>query len=129
MITYIRSDQDGYVTEAGRATSLPVGAVAVPDYGGNLRALGRSMVTGGVLVPRPQSPGVQSTGTQHSITAMSIGTTVTVIDAIADQIMTTHIASANDETFTFNLPDPGRYEIHVAAPAPALPTFAEVVTE
>ena len=128
MIVYVRTDQSGIVVEAGRAIVLPAGAMAVPNHNGNLRALGRSMVTGGVVVPRPQSPGVQSTGTQHSVTSMSTGTTVTVFDAIADEIMTKHTATTSDETFTFSLPDPGRYEIHIAAPAPALPTFAEVVT-
>ena len=128
MIWFVLLDSNNLVAAAGRAATLPAGAVAVPNYSGTLMGLSRMVMTNQQLVSRPMSASVQSPGHQHTLTDMPVGTVVTVFDATGGEILELFATATEGQTETIDLPDPGAYDISVVAPLPALPLDLRVVT-
>ncbi|MEL6889497.1 MAG: hypothetical protein AAFO86_12430 [Pseudomonadota bacterium] len=128
MIWFVFLDSNNLVASAGRATTLPPGAVAVPNYPGTLEGLSRMVMTGQQLVSRPLSAAVQSQGHQHTLSNMPLGTVVTVYDATGRELLVEFTTTTEGESETIDLPDPGTYDISAVAPLPALPLTLQVTT-
>ncbi|WP_375227492.1 hypothetical protein [Roseobacter sp. S98] len=91
--------------------------------------LTRMMLDGqGGLVPRPVSPGVSSAGTQHTVAGCPLGTEIAIFDLSGNEELHRLTVAAEGTSEVIDLPDPGRYQIEVQAPMPALPTYTEVTT-
>ncbi|GIT85397.1 hypothetical protein [Roseobacter sp. OBYS 0001] len=113
------------ITVAGRAATLPAGAVAAPAGLSASDLLARMIETDGTLVLRPLSPVVTSAGTVHTIANCPAGTVIEVADVAGDEIMAE--ITSTGQTEVISLPDPGEYQIRVAAPLPALPTERRII--
>ena len=123
---YVIFDQDGLVVEAGTGRFPPTEAVSFTP------PLDPSLLNQMMLVQRPMSPEVQSTGTDHTVADCPLGTLVEVYDVTtpgAGELMTAFEAAADDEIINVSLPDPGVYRIEVKAPLPYLPRYVEVIVE
>lgn len=110
------------VTVSGRSDTLPAGGIVAPP-GISPNTLLKLMVgPQGSLVPRPFSPTITTSGSQHTIADCPVGTTIEVTDVTGGEIMAELTTTTAEQTEIINLPDPGEYTIRVAAPLPALPT-------
>lgn len=125
---FVQLDQYGIVVSAGRSALPPVGAVVVHGYSGSLTELSRKVNSAHGLVDRPLSPQVQSSGHEHTISNMPLGTTVSVFDSDGGMDLGLFTADVDDMTEVISLPDPGNYQITITAPSPALQTVVSVRT-
>ncbi len=120
MKSFVIFNTDGTVKAAGRARFPPpeTTTFSPPIPPQELAKL--------MLVPRPQSPAVETTGTTHSIADCPLGTVIEIIDNAGGELMEIYTTATDGETVTRDLPDPGQYEINVKSPDPYLPTIARI---
>ena len=128
MIHFVIIGADNLVVSAGRAWTLPAGALQVSNYAGSVQSLSKMMLTHEGLVDRPRSPGISTQGHQHTISDMPIGTVVSVLDVATGEQLGSFSTTEDAATETIDLPDAGVYDIVVEAPLPALPRTVRVTT-
>lgn len=121
MISFLEFDETGvFVANAGRAKSLPDGALELPEEMTPREALALYAV-GGVLIPRPSSPAPVPSDNGWVVRGCEVGTHIEIFDLSGDEVLFDGIVNeAQDVALSF--PDPGQYEVHVFAPLPAFPT-------
>ncbi|GIT85455.1 hypothetical protein [Roseobacter sp. OBYS 0001] len=113
------------VTSAGSSATVPTGAALAPPDLRPAQLVRLMQDAGGALIERPLSPVVTSAGTFHTIENCPAGTVIEVADISGDEIMAE--ITSTGQTEVISLPDPGEYQIRVAAPLPALPTQRRII--
>ncbi|MEM7670194.1 MAG: hypothetical protein AAF317_13820 [Pseudomonadota bacterium] len=128
MIVWFETNPDGTVSKAGRTPELPAGATQAPQDIPPAVLVTCHVLPGGDLAPRPPSPEIATSGTEHTIADCLPGTVIDIDDEISGERLGSITTDQDPQTEVINLPDPGTYSITVRGPLPMLPNVARLVT-
>lgn len=121
MAQYVFFKDDGTVRAVGSKPYVPEGAYQMPDN------FSKAMLANMMLVERPEPPNWAVNGNTYTLTDCPQGTTVKVADMIAGEWLRDSTTETEGETVSFQLPDPGTYQIELHYPFPYLSRKTDVV--
>lgn len=123
---FVTFDVEGRIERAGFGVP-PEGAVIL-GLDEKVADLARLYVDGeSGLVPRPELPAPTLEGDDLSVPSGPVGTVLSVVDAVSDEIMWQETTDEALAAHVLTVPDPGRYVVSVEPPFPWLPVQVEFV--
>lgn len=127
MRKYVQMAPDGITVDAvlvSRVAQEDDNLIEVEENNSN-EYLMNSYLVDGVLVERPATPTIEQVDGNYSISNCPVGTSVTIVDAIGDEVLADIVTDANTANVEFSLVDTGTYQVTITPPFPYKDRFKE----